>query len=104
MSRLIDADKLLARNREEYGKSKENSAGNFLSTILFHSIVKMIVDAPTVDAMEVVRGLWEKAEYNGFVRCSKCKDSYIYEDWVVNGKWKYCPNCGAKMMDGDLNE
>lgn len=56
---------------------------------------------PTVDAVEVVRGRWEKSEYNGFVRCDKCKDVYIDESWLTDGKWNYCPNCGAKMDGGN---
>lgn len=40
-------------------------------------------------------GRWE--EINGYLRCSECKDVYIYEDWIEDGKWKFCPNCGAKM-------
>lgn len=43
----------------------------------------------------VRHGRWE--EINGYLRCSECKDVYIYEDWIEDGKWKFCPNCGAKM-------
>ena len=53
--------------------------------------------------VEVVHGKWEKAEYNGFLRCDQCKDVYINEEWLEDGKWNYCPNCGAKM-DGDDND
>ena len=59
-------------------------------------------NAPTVDAVEVVHGRWEHAEYHGFLRCSECKDVYIDDTWIADGKWNYCPNCGAKM-DGDGN-
>ena len=52
---------------------------------------------PSVDAVEVVHGRWEKAEYSGFLRCDQCKDVYINEEWLEDGKWNYCPNCGAKM-------
>ena len=54
------------------------------------------------DVAEVVHGRWEKAEYHGFLRCSECKDVYIDDTWVADGKWNYCPNCGAKK-DGDGN-
>ena len=63
---------------------------------------KLIEEAPRVDAVEVVHGRWEQAEYCGFVRCNQCKDVYIDESWLDGGKWNYCPNCGAKM-DGDGN-
>lgn len=53
-------------------------------------------DPPKVDP-EILQphGRWE--EINGYLRCSECKDVYIYEDWIEDGKWKFCPNCGAKM-------
>ena len=63
---------------------------------------KLIADAPTVDAVEVVHGRWEpRTDAIGFVRCSVCHDCNIYDDWADGKKWNYCPNCGAKM-DGDI--
>ena len=66
---------------------------------------------PTVDAVEVVHGRWEKYTDDKFMgygadgrmryrkvysyKCSKC--------WSYTAvKHNYCPNCGAKM-DGDGN-
>lgn len=44
------------------------------------------------------RGRWEEyVNIKGVVRCSECNDTYIYREWVDEGKWYYCPNCGAKM-------
>ena len=60
-----------------------------------------IANFPTVDAAPVVHGRWEKTEYYGWIRCDKCKDVYIEEGYLGNGKWNYCPNCGAKMDGGD---
>ena len=77
------------------------SNGKMMATTLL-MLRKMVDNAPTVDAVEVVHGRWEKAEYNGFLRCDQCKDVYINEEWLEDGKWNYCPNCGAKM-DGDEN-
>ena len=57
-----------------------------------------IEDAPRIDAVEVVHGRWEPhPEANGFERCSVCHDCIIYDDWVEEPKWYYCPNCGADM-------
>lgn len=56
---------------------------------------KLMVDAPTVDAVEVVHGRWKRVDDDLF-RCSAC------DEWIVmkNDWFYYCPNCGAKM-DGD---
>ena len=93
--RLIDANALKS---EMYLISHLSGSEN----ICIECIVDAIYDADTVDAVEVVHGRWEQAEYHGFLRCSECKDVYIDDTWVADGKWNYCPNCGAKM-DGDWN-
>ena len=53
-----------------------------------------IVDAPTVDAVEVVYGLWEEYQVPHIMCCSEC-------DWAtgVQDDFNYCPNCGAKMTN-----
>ena len=44
------------------------------------------------------KGRWEpRKDVIGFVRCSVCHDCNIYDDWADGEKWRYCPNCGAKM-------
>lgn len=53
-----------------------------------------IVEAPTVDAVEVVHGRWIPCE-NGGYNCSNCDRRVAF---LVHNR--YCPNCGAKM-DGD---
>ena len=58
---------------------------------------------PTVDAVEVVHGKWDKPSKYGLgdkfdglgVVCSACAD-------YCDNLYRYCPNCGAKM-DGDGN-
>lgn len=46
----------------------------------------------------VKHGRWEpRKDVPGFVNCSVCHDCNIYDDWADGKKWKYCPNCGAKM-------
>ena len=59
--------------------------------------------APTVDAVEVVHGRWERviptksaAKWSTKVSCSAChKQGYTHH--------KFCPNCGAKM-DGERKD
>ena len=59
-------------------------------------------EAPTVDAVPVVHGRWKKHDATGYVGCSNCWDVFVDEEWLTEGRWNYCPNCGAKM-DGDGN-
>jgi Zn finger protein HypA/HybF involved in hydrogenase expression len=68
-----------------------------------------IVNAPTVDAVEVVHGEWlaEKDEYEICATdftCSNCKETFCsseYSDEDFLALMKYCPNCGAKMDGGN---
>lgn len=47
-------------------------------------------------------GEWEaRTDAPGFVRCSVCKDCNVYDEWADGKKWRYCPNCGAKMKGGE---
>ena len=89
--RLIDADALLA----EYDRQHEGEPGKAR---------KLIEDAPTVDAVEVVHGRWlgwgksGTPTYENYGTCSVCgEDAEIYTEHR-----NYCPNCGAKM-DEDIN-
>ena len=69
------------------------------------SILKIVDDAPTVDAVEVVHGRWEpRTDAIGFVRCSVCRGCNIYDDWADGKKWNYCPHCGAKMDGGNEDD
>ena len=90
--RLIDAKPLMENGWHLVKTGKSNE---FLGSM-------SLADVPTVDAVEVVHGRWEKAHIAGYLKCNCCKDAFIYEKWLESGKWNYCPNCGAKM-DGDGN-
>ena len=79
---------------------------DFESSQDYYTIAEQIVQAPTVDAVEVVHGRWitrnrqaEKMSQGDKLytviknRCSEC---YHESDTC----WNYCPNCGAKMDGG----
>ena len=62
--------------------------------------VRDIVDTicPTADVVEVRHGYWEQGDYYdiGDV-CSECE----YDSHLILCKYKYCPQCGAKMDGKD---
>ena len=50
------------------------------------------------------QGEWVKhKKIRGFVYCGNCKDVYIDEEWLADGKWSFCPNCGSDMR-GAVND
>ena len=98
--RLIDANALDEAIRTDFWEHF-TQCHDTDQTALIDMVCEDIGNAPTVDAVEVVHGRWEKAEYHGFLRCSECKDVYIDDTWVADGKWNYCPNCGAKMRGSE---
>lgn len=58
--------------------------------------IAAIKSVPTVDAVPVVHGRWIDETPEDYLdprmRCSICKE---IETPLI--KWRYCPNCGAKM-------
>ena len=58
----------------------------------------VIRSVPAADVAPVVHGKWAPSEENpGFLVCSACGDCYVVDEWADGKKWRYCPNCGAKM-------
>ena len=55
-------------------------------------------DYPTIEAEPVRHGRWEPTPEYDSCWCSCCKKQYT---GFFASDWNYCPNCGAKMMDGD---
>ncbi len=47
---------------------------------------------PLLNAVEERHGHWTKS-----CRCSECDGWGLTYSDAVSGKYKYCPNCGAKM-------
>ena len=98
--RLIDANALW----DEVEKSQHNNPHVDGRVKLNHRqehdhFLKMIYDAQTVEAVEVVHGRWHKPTPCSQEFCINCgltpKTNF---GWLP----PYCPNCGAKM-DGDGN-
>ena len=95
--RLIDAN-LLIGICEEIAKHEWNKRVSPVSwSDAYEGFIDTIEEMPTVDAVEVVHGVWMGK--TGKWWCSVCKKGVPYSYTGHN----YCPNCGAKM-DGDGNE
>lgn len=87
--------------------SETNAMTDTLNRLAEYEDTGLMPDEITVLIGEK-RGEWELTEYNGFLRCSKCKDCYIEADWIERNrgrKWQFCPTCGVRLalrkMDGD---
>ena len=102
--RLIDANALETR--------MGNLCDEFGTDHLFiDAIIYEIGTAPTVDAVEVVHGRWERCggdlHSSGYaIFCSICnKTHFVHRRYSLGGlsdnelfiKPKYCPSCGAVM-------
>ena len=106
--RLIDANELEAHFRETkmieiFPYWKELSFDTQSELVRFgKEIKKMIQNAPTVDAVEVVHGHWtatnvivHKAGYG--VRYYYHAECRVNPHRLFECENDYCPNCGAKM-------
>ena len=96
--RLIDANALLEKIQFRLPINDQ------ISEVIAECVkiaVRYIKNAPTVDAVEVVHGRWEKAsETMPIYRCSICKERNLFKNGN-NVLSNYCPNCGAKMDGGN---
>lgn len=76
---------------------------------LIHRFIRRIKNLPSVTLTEKV-GRWEYVQYDGNPNignwhCSECRSIFI-EGVIKREKdsipfYKYCPQCGAKMKEGD---
>ena len=88
--RLIDVNEPIAAFKR-HAKRCPNATWNAFG------IEEVFNVCPTVDAVEVVHGRWEKvSETMPIYRCSICKERNLYKNGN-NVLSNYCPHCGAKM-------
>lgn len=95
--RLIDADALLDVLAEECPQIP-NDKVDIHAIGMYHQYqhdTYMIVNAPTIDAVEQKHGHWELIN-NDYIACSLCG-----ERLTKNRFMPYCDNCGASMTKGE---
>lgn len=105
MSRLnlIDKDALLKKMAQHQIVKTIRREPTYAERMTFEwtkgDMYKYALDAPTIDAVEVVHGEW-KNKYMDYsfdslrFECSKCGK-------ISDGRTKYCAFCGASM-DGEV--
>ena len=104
--RLIDANALSNAVAESQYYNPHPPGRVHINHINEHNhFLRMILDAPTVDAVEVVHGRWIVSGC-GFDCCSECRKVYADGYLTAMGikartQFNYCPNCGAKMDGGN---
>ena len=99
--RLIYAEDLLGTlKRRILFIGSRNGKTMALFEAILRNLIKM---TPTVDAAPVIHGHWDEGVHHDYCCCSNCRDVYILAEWLTDGKWNYCPNCGAKMDGGKMN-
>ena len=98
--KLIDADALADNIAVLFERNQA-----LIDEWLMYQVEDTIDDAPTIDAEPVRHGKWiELNTESGIfmtydeVKCSECGfDEYFFnKGWA---RFKYCPNCGAKMEE-----
>lgn len=110
LMRLIDADERIETIRAAYCKECNNYSGVKCRACRWDDAMGTIEDAPTVDAVEAVRGEWVHCNgKSNLWYCSVCGEKILYnptrrtyniEKRPVHAVNKFCRGCGAKM-DGN---
>lgn len=98
--RLIDADALKKHIDEVFCKPCSHK-GAMCDACYMDDALYQIECAPSVDAAPVRHGRWahHKGGYSDHYECTVCGEGI-----VLTARFRYCPNCGAKMDGGDDNE
>lgn len=111
--RLIDADALKNKLREkalfnedwaykEETQGRERLSDNLYSVVagIFQSITILNLQQ-TIEERKTGRWIWDDEGYH----CSECF-FHAYGDTLncLDGTFKYCPHCGAKLEDVDGEE
>lgn len=84
-------------------RAKSNMAVLTGAAPYFEKAAQMLEKLPAADVAPVVHGRWEYTPQTfntlGQIRCPFC--AWWSLDQSIDGIYKYCPNCGAKMDGGD---
>lgn len=106
MGRLIDADVVIKHIEEYWEMVKRGKPSRGMTTVMQN--IKTIVNSlPTVDAEPVRHGkwiIWDEIIAGIYHTVSECSECGFTTDKMSREEMPYCPNCGARMDDGNRNE
>ncbi len=90
MPKYIDAEKLVLEIKKK--------SGGLLSGWDTAGVLAVILNQPSADVKEVVRGKWEQDGV--YQMCSNCFSNFEHED-CSGGEliFPFCPSCGADMRE-----
>ncbi len=101
MTDLIDRNAILEELRESYKAALRKAVGGYRIAIGLESAIDIVKGASAVDAEPVKHGKWEPVStvcnHTHEFRCSACKVSVFYVNYIRFCDYNYCPNCGVKM-------
>lgn len=91
---LIDRGELLMQMMHKFHYELPDGCNNSL----YGDVIKVIEDAPLIEAEPVRHGVWMCGDYYdvGDV-CPECD----WDSLISPCDYRYCPNCGAKMDNGE---
>ena len=106
--RLIDANALIEKFRQHrdllvsaWNGTKEMPPKDKARVDELGMCIAETLNAPTVDAVEVVHGRWEWITEDIY-GCNNCGATNHVKEVMGQPDFNFCPNCGAKM-DGKEN-
>ena len=99
MAEYIEREALL----EDIQAAVENEG---MGSMVAGALKRYVKRVTAADVAPVRYGKWIEYSRPHYFKCSECKCIVPYKKaMVIDGKrkYKYCPNCGAKMDGGDGN-
>lgn len=96
MSKYVDIDALLHKMQERHGELARDY-GDYDNYVMgFSEAIKLIEKAPAAtDVHEDEEGKWLRIN-NKEVKCSCCS---LIRNITTQEGWRFCPSCGALMLD-----
>ena len=94
--RLIDAD-FVAEEIKDEGRNQYIQNGYVRDRVVeaYSDCLSLVFHSPTIEAEPVRHGDWVPYPSDQYRKCSVCGIEYAKFELLL--KYKYCPNCGAKM-------